>query len=240
MSSTVPEPSSVSGKSLAIDVSNLKFYYPNQSSMVLDIEQWQVKTGDKIFLSGRSGSGKSTLLNLIAGMLSPTSGILNVLGQPLHKLKGSQRDALRARHIGVVFQQFNLINYLTVEQNLDAAIWLSGKQTKDKAKIVSLFESLQLPLDCLGSRASALSVGQQQRVAIARALIHDPQLIIVDEPTSALDSDARDHFMQLFMQSCKDKTVLFVSHDKSLASYFDQHVALTDINISAMGDATSC
>ncbi len=232
------EGSSQAQCNVAIDVNNLQFAYSKNSAPVLNIDTWQVNEGEQVFLSGPSGSGKSTLLNLLCGTLTPTSGSVSLLGSPFSTLPNKQRDQFRARNIGVVFQQFNLIPYLSVLQNIDAARYFASNTitSNDKhtsQKIQDVLERLQLPMSILQSKADALSIGQQQRVAIARALINDPKILIVDEPTSALDSDARDHFMALLKDVAGKSTMIFVSHDTAMASYFDTHCSIFDLNTLA-------
>lgn len=215
----------------AIELSNVKFGYNAGKPDVLNIAQWTVAPKEKVFVQGASGSGKSTLLNLLTGTLVPREGNICLLGQAFSALPSRKRDAFRARHIGAVFQQFNLINYLSVQQNIEAAAYFAGQlgsNTLETAK--ALMAQLQLPEQLLDERADNLSVGQQQRVAIARALINQPELVIVDEPTSALDASARDTFMQLLLNTTEDCTVVFVSHDAHLARYFDKTVSMSELN----------
>ncbi|TKB02815.1 ABC transporter ATP-binding protein [Alteromonas portus] len=230
----------------AIEVSNLQFSYTKESAPIIDIEAWQVSKGEHVFLSGPSGSGKSTLLNLLCGTLTPTQGDIALLEQPFSALSNRQRDKFRARNIGVVFQQFNLIPYLSVAQNINAAVYFAGAKTSKEtadAQLRHLLDKLQLPSHVLHAKADALSIGQQQRVAIARALINDPQLLIVDEPTSALDTDARDSFMSLLKDVAAESTMIFVSHDKAMESYFDRHCSMSELSpctnhVKASGDKT--
>jgi len=137
-------------------------------------------------------------------------------------------------HIGVVFQQLNLIPYLTVSQNIQAAVYFASSNKQDRqhkmhSRLSFLLNALQLPEDIASQRADSLSAGQQQRVAIARALINEPEILIVDEPTSALDTTARDMFMQLLKQVSINSTLLFVSHDRSLQQYFDIHKTMNTL-----------
>jgi len=233
-------------RNTAIEVSNLQFSYTKKNAPVIDIKAWQVSQGEHVFLSGPSGSGKSTLLNLLCGTLTPTRGDIALLEQPFSSLSNRQRDKFRARHIGVVFQQFNLIPYLSVAQNIRAAVYFASTKPSQKtedAKLRHLLDKLQLPSHVLHAKADALSIGQQQRVAIARALINDPQLLIVDEPTSALDTDARDSFMSLLKDVAGESTMIFVSHDKAMENYFDRHCSISELSpstnhIKALGGET--
>ncbi|QJR80645.1 ABC transporter ATP-binding protein [Alteromonas pelagimontana] len=220
--------------SLAVALRDIKFAYHSGEADVIRIPQWSLGRNEHCFIAGASGTGKSTFLNLITGALSPNEGEIRLLDQPFSALSVRQRDKFRSRHIGVVFQQFNLIHYLSVRQNIEVAAYFggSGKElTEDK--IHALFAGLQLSEDLLEKRADNLSVGQQQRVAIARALINAPELLIVDEPTSALDASARDKFMELLLATAKASAVIFVSHDPALAGFFKYKIDICDINQAA-------
>lgn len=229
-------------KHSVISVKNVTFAYPQSAEqMVLSINDWSVERGDHVFLYGPSGSGKSTLLNLLTGLTEPTSGQISILNQDLAKLKGKGRDIFRARHIGFVFQQFNLVPYLSVKDNILLADYFSENKKADKtsnkpdtinSRIKDLITKLQLPESILEQPASQLSVGQQQRVAIARALINEPELLIADEPTSSLDQDSRDAFIKLLFSLTEsyNATLVFVSHDKSLASQFGNVLDIQSIN----------
>jgi putative ABC transport system ATP-binding protein len=224
--------------SAMISIKHLAFSYPEApNKLVLSIDNLVVNRGEHLFLYGPSGSGKSTLLNLITGLTDATSGSIEVLEQNWNALKGKKRDQFRAAHIGFVFQQLNLIPYLTVLDNILLADFFVPKNKAPnvpdmKAKAAYLLEALQLPISILGQKASQLSVGQQQRVAIARALINDPELLIADEPTSALDHDSRDAFVKLLFELAEQHqtTLVFVSHDQTLAIHFPRKVDLLAIN----------
>lgn len=209
---------------------SVSFTYPN-SEVQIQVNDWQVKQGERIFLHGKSGSGKTTLLNLLSGILTPEQGSITVLNEPFSTLSESKRDRFRARHIGVVFQQFNLISHLTVAQNIRLAAHFAGNTPPDNDQLKTLINALHLPADVLHKKAQQLSVGQQQRVAIARALVNEPEILLVDEPTSALDADARDAFMTLLIDLCEahNTTLIFVSHDQSLSKYLTSRVSVNDI-----------
>ena len=219
----------------AIKISNLQYVWPESNTPIIDIPALEVEQSGSVFLQGASGSGKSTLLSLLAGTLKASSGTLQILGTDLTSLSSRRRDRFRAEHIGIVFQQFNLIPFLTVEGNLKLAsrfVNQSGSGTEVRAK--KLLESLRLDSAILERRADRLSVGQQQRVAIARAFINQPEILLADEPTSALDTEARDLFMQLLMsvREATGCTLIFASHDSSLASFFETKIVLKEINRS--------
>lgn len=223
---------------MTIQLRNVRFAYPDTpSNTILDIPQWSVPQGEKLFVHGPSGCGKSTLLGLLSGMLAAQQGEIEVLDQRLDQLKGSKRDRFRANAIGYVFQQFNLIPYLNATENIQLAHFFSrgdqatntGIEGSDSA---ALLTELGIQREDQQKPASMLSIGQQQRVAIARAMINRPQLLIADEPTSSLDEQNRDNFMALLMALVEkyNITLLFVSHDLSLAYYFDRVEALAEIN----------
>ena len=217
----------------AITINQLHFAYSD--TPVLQIESFDMALGERVFLSGPSGCGKSTLLNLLSGTLAQSDprDSIQVLGQSLQVLTARESDQFRARNMGIVFQQFNLIGYLTVAQNIALSTeFHSCDKRQLLAQIPMLLNQLNLPEHILNQTANSLSVGQQQRVAIARAMIHQPKLLIVDEPTSALDEATTDGFMDtlISMSDAAQMSVLFVSHDQRLARYFSRHVALNDIN----------
>ncbi|MCX4186969.1 ABC transporter ATP-binding protein [Methylophaga sp. OBS4] len=221
-------------KESVIEISDVHFRYPGKSAAdVIRIPQWQVQKNERLFIYGPSGSGKSTLLNLLAGILQPQQGQITLLGQTFSALNNHRRDMFRARHLGMVFQQFNLIPYLSVLDNIQlAAHFGDSKAETVNIRLQALFSGLQLDLQLLSRRADKLSVGQQQRAAIARALINHPEILIVDEPTSALDSDARQGFLSLLLDLVEENqsTLLFVSHDRSLAHNFSRQIDMQMLN----------
>ena len=219
---------------MTIDVSNLVFSYSgNLQNAVLRIDSWHVARGQKLFLYGPSGSGKSTLLNVLAGIVRPQEGSVRLLDQSFSELSARKRDQFRARHIGVVFQQFNLVPYLSVLENIFLAAHFAKKTKAEVEQRANEFlRRLALEPSLMMQRADSLSVGQQQRVAIVRALINQPEILIADEPTSALDSDSRDQFIQLLLDcvSESETTLVFVSHDKSLMPHFSDSLDLAVLN----------
>lgn len=207
---------------------------------VLDVAAFDVGAGERVFLRGPSGSGKSTLLGLIAGVLAPQKGRVEVLGARFDEASGPTRDRIRAREMGVVFQLFNLLPFLPVLDNVTLPCRFSAERRaraataegSPEAAARRLLERLGLEKSLHGRRSSDLSVGQQQRVAAARALIGGPKLVIADEPTSALDADARNAFVELLLTEAGDSgaAVLFVSHDGGLTSAFDRADDLAELN----------
>lgn len=221
-----------------IEISDLEFAWEAGRSPVLQIDTFAVEAEERVFLEGASGSGKSTLLGIISGVLDGFSGSVRVLDHAIAEMSASQRDKLRADQLGVIFQLFNLVPYLSVVQNVTLPLQFSAARRARihgdaETEARRLLERLGLADEvALARNVSNLSVGQQQRVAAARALIGGPRLVIADEPTSALDSTARDKFIQLLSDevSHSGASLLFVSHDGTLAKQFDRSVDLSAIN----------
>ena len=217
----------------------VRFRWRPKSPAVLDIERLEIRHGEKVFIKGPSGSGKSTLLNLMAGVITPESGQVQLNGMNLSSLSGVKRDALRADYIGFIFQMFNLIPYLSVLENVTLPLTFSRRRAQKvsaqgaaTAEAGRLLHRLGLGAQLQTRRVTELSIGQQQRVAAARALIGSPPLLIADEPTSALDADTRESFVRLLFEECDraQMTLLFVSHDGRLEPLFDRGVDLSLIN----------
>ena len=206
-----------------IELQDIEFQYPGASAKTLAIPNLRIEKNERVFLFGPSGSGKSTLLEILAGVLIPQKGSVKILGESIEKLTSSQRDEFRAGHLGYVFQSFNLIPYLSVEENITLPLALSSirrqrlKDQPTEKEVEHLCERLGI-LQLRNRPVTELSVGQQQRVAVARALLGRPEVILADEPTSSLDHDHREKFIQLLFQVCDEQktTVIFVSHDRSL------------------------
>lgn len=222
-----------------ININNLVFSWGKQK--ILDIKTLDVERSQHLFIEGPSGSGKSTLLNLIAGVLSPDEGKVTILEKELSTLSKSEKDSFRAEHIGFIFQQFNLIPYLSVIENvtLPCRFARNRKQKAQKRsgtlekEAIRLLAALGLKDEALLARSvSELSVGQQQRVAAARSMIGSPEILIADEPTSALDASHRQSFIQTLFEECEKEqiTLIFVSHDTSLKYLFTRTIDLQDVN----------
>ncbi len=193
--------------------------------------------GENLFLHGPSGCGKSTLISAIAGVIDVAEGAVCVAGRDIGSLGSGARDRFRADHIGLVFQMFNLVPWLTGIENVILPCTFSRRRRRragnPEAVARRLLGDLGLDPDELGRKtAGDLSVGQQQRVAVARALIGTPDLILADEPTSALDADAKTAFLDVLMRDCKaaNTALLFVSHDRGLEGHFDRSVDFRDLD----------
>lgn len=216
-------------------VKNLSFAWPS-SSFQIGITDLNVKSDEHWLLEGPSGSGKSTLLQLLGGVLLPQRGEVQILGQSWAALTAAQRDLRRADHVGFIFQQFNLVPYLSALENTLLPCRFSPARQKAAESSGGLKDEARRLLAALGlgakeiqlRRAARLSVGQQQRVAAARALIGRPSLVLADEPTSALDANNRAAFLELlFSEARSAKTaIVLVSHDTSLRPHFERHLTL--------------
>ncbi len=198
-----------------------------------------VHDGQLTLLVGPSGCGKTTLISVVAGLLNPTQGSVAVLGTDLSRLSGRGLVAFRAKNIGFVFQQYNLLPALTAAENTAVPLIITGwSRLKAVAKARAILETVGL-----GDRAdnfpTQLSGGQQQRVAIARALIHEPRLLVCDEPTSALDGKAGQMVMKLIKQVAVQpgRAVIVVTHDSRVFGFGDRVVEMSDGRISAGGES---
>jgi putative ABC transport system ATP-binding protein len=200
--------------------------YGQQGALILNHLDLSVERGQRVAIMGASGSGKSTLLHLAAGMDQPDHGQVEVLGQVLSALPEPARTHFRARHIGLIFQDFNLIDSLTVTENIALPLWLN-KQAIDAARIGAMADTLGIgPL--LQRLPETLSGGEKQRVAIARALIHEPALLLADEPTGSLDPTTAERVMDWFDGITHERgcTLLMVTHNAAAAALCDRTLHL--------------
>ncbi len=234
-----------------IRLAKLRFAWPGQPAPLLDIASLDVAYGEQLFVRGASGSGKSTLLGLIAGVLAPQTGEIDVLGQSFNTISAAARDRFRADHFGIIFQQFNLIPYLSVIENVTLPCHFSEVR-RHKAisrsgsigdEAIRLLEHLDMAdIAVVHKPVTELSVGQQQRVAAARALIGSPEILIADEPTSSMDADRRAAFIKLLFRECDEAglTLLFVSHDQGLQKSFERSIEFDQLNREAQAGASIC
>jgi putative ABC transport system ATP-binding protein len=218
-----------------LDITDIAYRWPGRAGFSLTVPRLAVAEGESVLLLGESGSGKSTLLSLICGTILPDDGKVSIAGIDTTTLSGGARDKFRAEQIGVIFQQFNLLPFGSVMDNILLPLRFAPARRKrvgnTAAEAAALCAALGLPKDAVSAKATALSVGQQQRVAVARALIGQPPLIIADEPTSALDANSQAAFLDLlFAQTTTHKTsLLMVSHDPRLGERFDRVIRMEDI-----------
>lgn len=190
----------------------------------------QVEAGEFVAIMGPSGSGKTTLLNMIATIDEPTTGEIKIDGADPHRLKKNALAKFRRRELGFVFQDFNLLRTLTIEENMVLPLTLDGKSVKEmKEKAAAVAEKLGIQA-IMKKRIFEISGGQAQRAAIARAIIHNPKLLLADEPTGNLDSKASKDVMELLTRLNRtDKTTtLLVTHEAQAASYADRVIFIRD------------
>ena len=190
---------------------------------------FSVEEGEYVAIMGESGSGKTTLLNLLASLDKPTSGEILLDGRPLSKIKDADAAAFRRNHLGFVFQEFNLLDTFSVEDNIFLPLVLAGKS---HGEMVGRLTPLAVKLgitDILKKYPYEISGGQKQRAAVARALITNPRLLLADEPTGALDSRATDELLRLFAQINQGgQTVLMVTHSVKAASHAGRVLFIKD------------
>jgi len=190
----------------------------------------EISPGELTLLVGPSGCGKTTLISIIAGTLDPTGGDVSVLGNQLRQLSKRERTAFRARNVGFVFQQFNLLPSLTAAENVSVPLVINGVSTPEAlSQAAATLKEVGLE-DKTNSLPSQLSGGQQQRIAIARALVHKPRLLVCDEPTSAIDAKSGHAIMELIRKVAleSDRVAVVVTHDPRVFGFADRIVTLED------------
>jgi ABC-type lipoprotein export system ATPase subunit len=200
---------------------------------VLDIQEFVVPEGSRMAVAGPSGSGKTTLFHIIAGILAPTSGRVQVAGTDLTELRRAERDRFRARHIGYVFQSFNLLRAFTALENVMLGMVFAGARppTEQHARAVELLERVGLG-HRLGHKPTQLSNGEQQRVAVARALANRPRILLADEPSAHLDFETAERVTELLWELCAEGGVILIvaTHDPRLLRTFEHVVQMQAIN----------
>jgi len=223
-----------------LEIRNLKKSYlapDGEISHVVDVPHFALEAGQQIALQGSSGSGKTTLLNLIAGILQADEGEIILAGESLSSLSEAKRDLVRAKHIGYVFQTFNLLQNYTAIENVELGMMFGPGVDSGFAR--SLLEEVGLK-DRLDYRPRQLSVGQQQRVAMARAMANRPNLVLADEPTGNLDRTHARSALALIRQLCRENNaaLLLVSHDHDVLGQFERVEQLSSINRAACDSGT--
>jgi putative ABC transport system ATP-binding protein len=207
-----------------ISTKNIRFSYNKEQEFIFPDLYCEV--GSTLLITGDSGKGKTTYLHILAGLLSPTSGEINIAATDIVSLSEKRTDRFRGKNIGVVFQKSYFIAALTVLENLEMASWLATgkKHTKRAKKLLA-----QLDIDNQASKLpSQLSIGQQQRVSIARALINEPKVLLADEPTSSLDDKNAEKVMELLTSLSKEykAALLIVTHDSRIKEKFINKITL--------------
>lgn len=219
---------------MILKVSNLEKIYKGKISFkALENINMEVSEGEFVAIMGPSGSGKSTFLNTISTIDKPTAGSVLITGENPYEMNAKQLSTFRRKELGFVFQQFNLINTLTVGENIILPLTLDKADIKTmKTKLEEISELLGLS-DLLHKRTYEISGGQAQRVAIARAVINEPSILLADEPTGNLDSKAAKDVMKLFkkLNEAMHVTIIMVTHDPNIASYSDKTYIIKDGNI---------
>jgi len=217
---------------VAVRTRGIDMFFGDGETKVTALKQadFEANRGELIMLVGPSGCGKTTLLSVIAGTLTPQTGTVEVFGQRLDGLSQEELTTFRRKHLGFVFQSFNLIPTLTVLENVMVPLLIQGTaQSVAVAKARAMLEKVGLKGREEG-RPNALSGGQQQRVAIARALVHEPSLLICDEPTSALDKDTGAQIMQMVRDLSRSpvRCVVVVTHDHRIFRFADRIAEMED------------
>ena len=222
-----------------LEIKNLFFEWKEKKKFQLDLKSFKLKKRKKVLILGESGSGKSTLLNIISGIIKPSSGIIKINQINISDLSPKKKDYFRASNIGVIFQQFNLLEYISPLNNILLPCYFTGFKNKNynyfHEKAFYLADKLGIKKNILTqNKSKELSVGQKQRIAIIRAIINTPKLILADEPTSALDNKNKVKFIELLFEVCEQErtTLLMVSHDTSLTKHFDDNYLLEGLNKS--------
>ncbi len=218
-----------------LNATHLKKYYGKDESLVkaLDDVSLSIEGGQFVAIIGTSGSGKSTLLNMLGGLDTPTSGSVQVEEQNLESMTDEQLTVFRRKRIGFIFQNYNLIPYLTAYENIVLPVRLDGKK-EDEAFLREIVSFLELD-GKLKNYPSHLSGGQQQRVAIARALVSKPAIILADEPTGNLDSRTSDKVVDLLKMTSKKfhQTIVMITHNPEIAEKADRRIRIEDGKIRA-------
>lgn len=214
-----------------IEIKQLTKQFQNET--VIDYKDMVFETGKSYMLLGASGCGKSTLLNMIAGVLAPTSGTITIDGVVMTEKSQREKDKFRIQKIGYIFQDFKLINEMTVLDNINI-LKLEGVDTSDAPQLLDTLGILEKK----NARVRHLSGGQKQRVAIARALVKHPEIILADEPTGNLNFAIGEQVIQQLVEVAKGKTLIAVTHDDRLAKYFDAVIDMNEMT-SGMRDLPS-
>ena len=197
---------------------------------ILDIPRLEIAAGEQVVLRGRSGCGKTTLLNCIAGLTTVDEGSISIGGRDITGLHEMARDRFRARHIGFVFQTFNLLPAFTAYENVVLGMTFTGQKT-DASRAAKLLEDVGLS-HRLHHKPAALSVGEQQRVAVARALANQPALLLADEPTANIDPAHQQQVIDLLRAACdkENVTMLLVTHSLEVSQQFERIEQLEEVN----------
>lgn len=210
---------SAHSKAVSIKALNKSYLEGDRKRVVLSGMNAEFESGSIHAIAGRSGSGKSTLLNLISGIDLPDGGTIEISGQVMNSMDERRRTLYRRRHIGIVFQFFNLIPSLTVEENVMLPLELNRESSR-RQRALAAVERVGLE-ERADSFPSALSGGEQQRAAIARAIVHEPDLVLADEPTGNLDEESAQRVVTALTDLRRRSTVIVATHSVELAAQCD-------------------
>ena len=202
-----------------------------RSVLACEVRELRIEKGEHVALIGRSGTGKTTLLHVLAGILRPDEGTIDIAGRRIDTMSESARDRFRGQHIGMVYQTFNLLQPFTALENvLLGALFGRGASHAASQRAKSLLERTGLG-DRMHHRPSELSVGQVQRVAICRALVNDPEVVLMDEPLGNQDRSTGGQVLQLLLELAREggKTVVMVTHDPDSASRMQRTIDLATL-----------
>lgn len=224
----------------ALEVENVTKIYGEGDEAVyaVDDASFSVHPGEFLALVGPSGSGKTSMLAMLAGLLHPTSGTVEIGGQNMNNLSEAKRTKFRGKHIGFSFQSNNLVPYLTALENVELMLRINRSKSRDnRQRARDLLDRLGLG-DRLKSYPEQLSGGQRQRVAIARALIHEPQLVLADEPTASLDTERANEVVATFAELIHEqqRAGIMVTHDLRMCKYVDRVIQMVDGHITMIMD----
>jgi putative ABC transport system ATP-binding protein len=224
---------------IELDSLEVVFDSGRETLKVLDIAQWQVEEGDQVALFGPSGSGKSTFLHVLAGLLPISKGKLTVCGHSLDKMSEAARDGFRARYIGYIYQNFNLLQGYTALENVLIGMTFSRRKG-DLKEAQHLLAEVGLS-HRLKYYPSQMSFGEQQRVAVARALANRPKLLLADEPTASLHPVNKEDVLRLLREICARYgcTLVLVTHEREIISLFEKTIPFLEFNRVYQSQRTS-
>ena len=216
-----------------IHCNNVRFAYPGDP-FSLSVDEFAIESGEKIAFVGPSGCGKTTLLNLIAGILIPESGSVEVASKEISAMSFSERQRFRRDTIGLIPQNFELLDYLTLRENLLVPCWMGENSVKDRSVIASRAEELAERagiVDLLAKYPSRVSQGERQRAALCRGLVLEPSLILADEPTGNLDPENQEKIVSLLLEEADTigASVIMITHEPSLQPRFDRVVNVLEL-----------
>ena len=221
-----------------LEINNLQFYWSKLDDFLIKIDNFVINKKEKVLILGESGCGKSTLLNLIGGILLPNQGKIFIDGDIISSLSPSSMDKYRAEHIGVIFQQFYLLDFISPLNNILLPCYFTNFKKKNYNfflnRTYELAERLNLSREILNKNNSKdISVGQRQRISILRAIINMPKIILADEPTSSLDKKNQNSFLEMLFEVCKSENIslLMVSHDERLKNKFDKTINFRNLAV---------